>query len=215
MIPNKIALQNEFFRIFDSMNRIYKNGDEYMAINCARAISDYIKSGVVYDSSVIGIPSGTYHTSYYTYKGSATGTLQINEGNLKNLLYNTFLTYKNDYDIAMNVSHNIHVCCIQAYCDLSTSGFVFEGGTSIQPESGNGSGGFISFENVLYTKLIACYNTMRSMTSNGNVYHAQELSSAIDTYLKSGSISTSYTLTQWGTPFGSANGQGGWRNIGL
>lgn len=210
MVANQVVLQNEFFQVFDSMNKIYTNGDEYMAINCARVISDYIRSGSVQTVDV-GTPSGKYNSPSYIYNGKGDGKLSINESQLKNLLYNTFLTYKNDYDLAMNISHNIHLVCSHMQGTLSTIGSVISSGTIIDSEHGSGSGNFVGNESLLFTRLISCYNTMRHMYSNGDMYHAQELSIAIDNYLKSGTFSASYTLIQWGTPFGNARGVGAWK----
>ena len=200
MALNKIKLQNDLFNIFDAMNSIYKNGDEYMAIECSKVIYEYILSGNV---STIDVGTGTPSSSVYNGKGD--GTMNINSANLKNLLYNTFIAKYDINDLAKGIANNINVVCSESNIiqttTKGTSTFSYPPYSSA--DGGIGKGTFTSQSSIIQLRLQSCFATMNHINNNGNIYFAQELASAIDDYLKSGTINVTLQSPLTGTGNGT------------
>lgn len=55
---------------------------------------------------------------------------------------------------------------------------------------------------MIFTKLVACFNSMNKMIKNGNMHFAQEWAKAIDEYLKMGQISVTLQAPIVGTGTG-------------
>lgn len=183
---NKVKLQNDLFNVFDTMNSIYRNGDEYMATECSRVIHEYILGG---DVSTIDAGTGTPTSSVYSGKGD--GTMNINSANLKNLLYNTFIAQYDITALAKGIADDINSVCSESNIiqttTKGTSTFSYPPYSSV--DGGVGKGSFTSQKSIIQLKLQSCFATMNHMTKNGNMYLAQEIASAIDNYLKSGRVS--------------------------
>lgn len=185
MALNKIKLQNDLFNVFDTMGSVYKNGDEYMAIECSKVINEYILSGSV---STIDVGTGTPTSS--TYNGKGDGTMNINSAKLKNLLYNTFIAKYDINYLAKEIVNDINVVCSESNIvqtiTKGTSTFSYLPYSSV--DGGIGEGDFTSQISIIQLRLQSCFATMNHMNNNGDIYFAQELASAIDDYLKSGTI---------------------------
>ena len=69
--------------------------------------------------------------------------------------------------------------------------------------SGPAQGKFSGSKATIENKLKACFSAMDNMVSGGNEHYAQEMASAIDSYLKAGSISVNLKA-----PFVSGTGGG-------
>lgn len=186
MALNKIKLQNNLFNIFNTMNSIHKNGDEYMAIECSKVIHEYILSGNV---STIDVGAGTPTSSVYNGKGD--GMMNINSANLKNLLYNTFIAQYDITALAKGIADDINSVCSESNIiqttTKGTSTFSYPPYSSV--DGGVGKGSFTSQSSIIQLRLQSCFATMNHMTKNGNMYLAQEIASSIDNYLKSGRVS--------------------------
>lgn len=183
MALNKTKLQNDFYDIFDTMNHIYKNGEEYMATRCADVIDEYISNGLVST-----VDSGTGSVSG-TYVGNGTGTMKINASNLRNLLLNTILNTKNNDELAQKLASNIHIVCTSANTiSTTTKGTTTPPTGTTQPDAGVGRGSFTSTSSIISSKLRACFLTMDKLAKGGNMYFAQEWANAIDDYMKSGMV---------------------------
>ena len=181
-------LQNDFFNIFNAMDKIYKNGDFYMAEKCAKAIADYVYSGEVstIDSSTV-----------YTGKGS--GKMKINATLLKNAFVSTFSSKRSNRDFAIRIANDINtICTMTNTVETDSKGVIAPYGNFAE---GKGYGKFSPTSNNIAIKLQNCFNSMNSMKKNGNLYFAQEFAKVIDEYLKNGIISVTI-------PTLSASGEG-------
>lgn len=197
---NKIKLQNDLFTIFDTMNQIQKNGDEYMATECSRAISEFVSSGIVSTTDIgIGTPISS------VYNGNGSGTMSINSINLRNLLYNTYIAKYDMNTLAKSIADNISSVCSELSTVRTTttgiSTYSYEPYSS--PDGGSGVGSFSGQKAIIQLKLQTCFATMNHMNKNGNVYLAQEFASAVDTYLRSGSISVTLQAPLTGSGSGT------------
>lgn len=197
---NKVKLQNDLFNVFDTMNSIYRNGDEYMATECSRVIHEYILGGSV---STIDAGTGTPTSSVYSGKGD--GTMNINSVNLKNLLYNTFIAQYDMTALAKGIADDINSVCSESNIiqttTKGTSTFSYPPYSSV--DGGVGKGTFTSQSSIIQLRLQSCFATMNHMNNNGNIYFAQELASAIDDYLKSGTINVILQMPLTGTGNGT------------
>lgn len=183
MALNKTKLQNDFYDIFDTMNHIYKNGEEYMATRCADVIDEYISNGLAST-----VDSGTGSVSG-AYVGNGTGTMKINASNLRNLLLNTILNTKNNDELAQKLASNIHIVCTSANTiSTTTKGTTTPPTGTTQPDAGVGRGSFTSTSSIISSKLRTCFLTMDKLSKGGNMYFAQEWANAIDNYMKSGMV---------------------------
>ncbi len=180
---NVTKLKSDFYSIFDTMNSIYKNGEEYMATQCAKAIYDFIYSG-----NVTTVDAGTGSRGG-VYSGSGSGKMKINRSMLSSLLLNTFLSTNNNSDLAILISSNINtVCSMINTVETSTSGTSVLSPQSQYYDTGKGKGVFIGSQLIIQTKLQSCFDVMNNMYTNGNLYFANEWANALNNYMSSGAI---------------------------
>ena len=180
---SKINLQNDLYTAFDSMNSVYKNGEEYMATRCAEAIKNYLSEGVV------NTVDGGKGTIGGVYTGKGKGTIQIDSNTLKNLFLTTLLTAKNNDDIALMMSNNVNaVCSMPNTINTKSVGTTTLPPSPPQADGGIGKGTFSGASTSMFLKLKMCFLTMGGMTKGGNMYFAQEFADAIHTYITSGTV---------------------------
>jgi len=199
MMLNYITLQNELFMTFEAMNSVYNNGDEYMATRIANAITNYIYSGTITTVDT----AKTIDNDDYVGKG--VGKMMINEIYLRNGLLNVFVSKNNDFELARRIAYEIDtVCTVNNTCSIVTQGYTIQE-PSI-PYYGNGIGNFRSSNNIIFSRLKNCYDAMKHMSLNGNMYLAQEWALGVDEYLKFGTVSVDINLA---IPIsGTGNGSG-------
>lgn len=178
-----ITLQNKIYNIFNRMNKIYSNGNEYMATEIAQEITSYIAQGEV---NTVDVGTGSHGGAY---GGVGKGSMSINTSLLKNYLSSTFLSKSNNYELARRMAKDIDTVCSMGNTIItSTKGVSVISSSDTYSDSGVGKGSFSSSSNIIYMKLKNCFDYMNKMTKNGNLYFAQEFAQAIDEYLKSGTI---------------------------
>lgn len=178
------TLQASLNQAFNAMNDIKDDsGNKYMAEKVAKAISDFIKTGLV-----TSVDAGTASDGG-VYSGSGTGSMQINESNLKSKLQNTFeAKYEND-DLASHIASDINDVCTASNTSSTTTTGVSVLGPKTNPTSGQGKGTFSGSKDIISSKLKSCFSAMNNMTSGGNAYLATEWASAVNSYLTAGAIS--------------------------
>jgi hypothetical protein len=191
------TLETALKAIFAAMNTMSSGGDAYCAEQTALAITAFILTGQAATVDSGAAPAGTY-------AGSGIGTMTINSDNLKSALKSTFeAAYDND-GLAAHMADDIDNACKADKTVATTStGVVTTPAGVTTPFSGPGQGGFSGSKSTIETALQSCFSAMESMESGGNDYFAAALASAIDSYLKAGTISV--TLQ---TPFISGSGSG-------
>lgn len=184
MALNSKTLQMDFYNIFEAMNNIHSNGDEYLASNCAKAIATYVSNGTVITTDV-----GTGSVTGSTYTGVGQGTMTINSEMLKNLLLTTFKLKSVNPILAFNIAMNIDsVCKVPNIIKTDTVGSSVIPPSSPYVDKGKGLGNFTSVSTLISTRLTSCFSQMNNMKKNGNLYLSQEWANAIDTYFKSAVI---------------------------
>ena len=194
-----ITLQQEINNIFTSANSVYKNCDEYMATRCSQAIHDYVIKG-----QVATVDGGT-GSKGGVYVGVGVGTMNINTQLLANLFKTTFLSKSSNYELARRIADNIQtVFTLPNTISTNSSGMstLPPPSSVVYPDFCTGKGTFSGVNTVIFTKLIACFNSMNKMTKNGNMYFAQEWAKSIDEYLKMGQISVTLQAPIVGTGTG-------------
>lgn len=183
MALNSKILQTTFYTIFETLNGIYSNGDEYLALNVATAIGTYVSSGTVTTNDTgLGSIGGAY-------VGVGQGTMTINVAMLSGLLLTSFKLKSINPILASNIAMNI-----DSVCRLPNTVKTDSHGSSTIPSStpyadgGKGNGTFTSTPTLISSRLSACFSQMDSMYEGGNLYLSQEWATAIDTYFRSATI---------------------------
>ncbi|MBO4507097.1 MAG: hypothetical protein J5747_00495 [Spirochaetaceae bacterium] len=192
------TLKNLLKNTFLAMNNITDgSGDRYMADNVANNIKDYILTGKTSTTDTGVAPGGSY-------SGKGSGNMTIDVSSLADDLYSTFTAGYGNNDLASHIATDINKACVADNTVSETSkGKVTTPSGATSSFSGPAQGKFSGSKATIESKLKACFSSMDEMTSGGNEYFAQEMASAIDSYLKAGSISV--TLK---SPFLSGTGGG-------
>lgn len=192
------TLQADLQATFLAMNDITDgSGDRYMADNVAKNIKDYILTGKTSTTDAGAAPAGSY-------SGSGSGTMTIDDSSLADDLYSTFTAGYDNNGLASHMAADIDKACSANDTVSETSkGTVTTPSGASSIFSGPAQGKFSGSKATIESNLKACFSSMDEMTSGGNEYFAQEMASAIDSYLKAGNISV--TLK---SPFLSGTGGG-------
>jgi hypothetical protein len=170
----------------------------WMAEQIANAIKAYAGSGQASTTDGGAAPAGVY-------VGAGAGTMAINADDLKSKLKITFeAAYTND-DLAAHIATDIDDACkADDTITTASAGTVTTPAGAASPFSGPGKGRFTGTKATIETVLKACFSTMNSMSKGGDDYFAAQLATAVDTYLKAGTISVNLQA-----PFVSGTGSGG------
>lgn len=198
MAMNKATLQADLLRTFLAMNDILDGtGDRYMADNVAANIKAYILTGETSTTDAGAASAGSY-------SGKGMGKMTVDDSSLADDLYSAFTGgYDND-GIAAHMAADIDKACSADKTVSETStGTVTTPSGATSTFSGPAEGKFSGNKATIESALKVCFKSMNSMTSGGNEHFAQEMASAVDAYLKAGSISVSLK-----SPFLSGSGQG-------
>lgn len=192
------TLQSALQATFLAMNDITDgSGDRYMADNVAENIKTYILTGDTTTTDAGAAPAGTY-------AGSGKGKMTIDDSSLADDLYSTFTAGYDNNGLASHMAADIDKeCSANDTVSETSKGTVTTPSGATSSFAGPAQGKFSGNKATIESKLKACFSSMDEMTSGGNEYFAQEMASAIDSYLKAGSISV--TLK---SPFLSGTGGG-------
>ena len=191
------TLETALKTMFNAMNTISSGGNAYCAAQMASAIKAYILTGQVTTTDTGVAPAGAY-------AGAGVGIMTINSDSLKSALQSTFeAAYPND-DLSAHMATDIdNACKADNAISTTSTGTVTTPTGATSPFSGPGQGTFTGTKETLETMLKACFTAMNTMASGGNDYFAEQLATAVDTYLKTGSMRI--TLK---SPFASGSGMG-------
>lgn len=192
------TLQSALQATFLAMNDITDgSGDRYMADNVAANIKTYILTGDTTTTDAGAAPAGTY-------AGSGKGKMTIDDSSLADDLYSTFTAGYDNNGLASHMAADIDKACSASDTVSETSkGTVTTPSGATSLFAGPAQGKFSGSKATIESKLKACFSSMDGMTSGGNEYFAQEMASAVDSYLKAGSISVNLKA-----PFVSGTGGG-------
>lgn len=192
------TLQSALLATFLAMDDITDgSGDRYMADNVAANIKAYILTGETKTTDTGAAPAGSY-------AGSGEGKMTIDDSSLADDLYSTFTAGYDNNGLASHMAADIDKACSANDTVSETSkGTVTTSSGATSSFSGPAQGKFSGSKATIENKLKACFSAMDNMVSGGNEHYAQEMASAIDSYLKAGSISVNLKA-----PFVSGTGGG-------
>jgi hypothetical protein len=193
------TLQADLLTAFLAMNEIMDgSGDAYCAEKMAKAIKTYILTGKTQTTDSGAAPAGSY-------SGSGSGTMTINETDLKSDLQKTFEAAYDDDSLAEHMATDIdNACKADSTVTETSNGIVTTPSGATSGFSGPAIGKFSGDKSKIETALKSCFSIMKNMTSTGgNELYAAQLSIAVDAYLKAGKISV-----QLKPPFVSGSGNG-------
>jgi hypothetical protein len=191
------TLETALKAIFAAMNTMSSGGDDYCAEQTALAIKAFILTGQAATVDSGAAPAGAY-------VGSGAGTMAIDADALKSALKSTFdAAYDND-GLAARMADDIdNACKADNTVSTTSTGTVTTSSGATAPFSGPGHGKFSGSKSAIETALQSCFSAMNNMGSGGNDYFAAALASAIDSYLKAGTVSVALQA-----PFVSGSGSG-------
>jgi hypothetical protein len=163
----------------------------------ADAIKKYILAGQTSTTDSGAAPAGSY-------AGAGIGVMTIDNVQLKGDLLATFEANYGDGDLADHMATDIDNACKAENTVAETStGTVTTGSGATSNFSGPAIGKFSGAKTLISTPLKACFRAMTGMLEGGNQLYADQLSAAIDAYLKAGTITV-----QLKPPFASGSGTG-------
>jgi len=192
-----LTLQANLLKTYLAMNDIVEGGDEYQAKNVAKNIKDYILAG-----KTVTTDSGT--ASAGAYAGASEGTMTIDASQLEKDLLKTFNAKYGDDDLADHIATDIdNACKANDTVQATSKGIVTTPSGATSNFSGSAVGKFTGTKTLISTPLKTCFSSMTSMLTGGNELYAQVLATAIDAYMKAGTISV-----QLKSPFLSGSGSG-------
>jgi hypothetical protein len=191
------TLQADLLSIFLSMNDKKEGGDEYQAEKMSEAIKKFILAGQTSTSDSGVAPAGNY-------KGAGVGVMTIDDSQLKDDLLATFEAKYGDDDLADHMAADIDTACAaDDTVEETSTGTVTTGSGATSPFFGPAVGKFAGTKTLISLPLKACFKSMTGMMEGGNQYYAARLATAIDAYMKAGTISVELK-----PPFISGSGSG-------
>jgi hypothetical protein len=194
------TLQADFLAEFLAMNNMMTGGgDAYCAEKIAKAIKNYILTGITNTTDSGAAPAGPY-------AGAGVGTMTIADSALKSDLQSTFEAKYSDDDLAAHMATDIdNACKANNTVSETSTGQVTPPSSSPIPFSGPATGKFTGDKSKIENPLKACFSSMTGMMSGGgNELYAQQFAIAVDAYLKDGTISVQLKVP----PFVSGSGSG-------
>jgi hypothetical protein len=193
-------LETKLKAIYAAMDAITDGtGNDYQAREVAKALKEFILTGQTSTVDSGATPAGSY-------AGKGTGTMTIDADMLESALKTTFAKESDNPTLAANIATDIdNACKADNTVSETSSGIVTTGSGATSNFSGPAIGKFSGDKSKISVPLAACFETMNGMMQGGgNDYHAAQFTSALHTYLKSGTIS----VTLKAPPFASGSGSG-------
>jgi len=197
----KNILENTLKGIFAAMQDGSKP-DAWMADQIGAAIADYIGTGMVSTTDSGAAPAGSY-------TGAGIGTMAIDAGDLQSKLKTTFEAKHDNDALAANIAANIDAVCAADGTISAMSSGMAAAPTGPIAFSGTGEGAFSGAKSSMESALKSCFSRMDAMAqegdgTGGDNYLAAQLASAVDAYLKAGTVSVELK-----DPFTAGSGEGG------
>jgi len=178
------TLKDDLFSAFRSMS----NGDNKVySQKVSAAVKKYAESG-----SIATVDKGT--VSAGAYVGAGTGKITVDESICEKIVYAACTTMDgmksggNDY-LAERLTSGIHTMVSAGEVKTDVTGTVTSGGSS-SPLGGKATGKMTGVPAPMQTAFTTAFNSMDSMKSGGDEYKAQQVSIAIDAYLKAATANT-------------------------
>ncbi|MDR0473679.1 MAG: hypothetical protein LBH43_08445 [Treponema sp.] len=188
------TLNNDLLSAFQSMN----NGDNKVySVKVSEAIKKYAESGTITTTDKGGVPSGAF-------VGTGTGGITVDASICEKILYaacmvmNDMKAGGNDY-LANELANGIHTMVSAGEVKTDVTGTVTPPGISPVPLSGKAVGTMTGVPAPMRVSFTAAFNSMDGMKNGGDEYKAQQMSVAIDAYLKATVVNTNGTVALSGS----------------
>ena len=188
MSLNKDSLKNDLISLFNAMAEDKTGNDRKFAKDLSKAVADYAESGSIATTDLGTIPSGTF-------TGSGNGSISVDSSIAENIIYAACvamgsMSVGGDDYLALQIANGIQAMITAGEVTTTVTGTCTPPSGMPFPTGGQAKGIMTCVQAPLYASLKSAFISMQSMTSGGDKYMAEQISSAVDTYLKAGSITT-------------------------
>lgn len=194
MALNKEVLENDILSVFSSMT---DGDDSVFSDGVSAAFKSFVESGLpsTTDTGTVYVPAAS---SSGTFTGaSTTGSLSTSDSTCASIIYSAFSFMKanttggNEY-FAQKIADGLQALLDSTVVTTSVTGVAIP--TTLQPPSvpmsDSATGTLTCNTTSVKTGLISVFNSMNSMTENGDEYFASELASLVFACVKSGVVNT-------------------------
>jgi hypothetical protein len=180
-----LTLKDDLVSVFNSMN----GDDKVFSEKMSAAIKKYAESGSITTSDKGGVPAGAY-------VGAGTGKITVNDSICEKIIYAACIAMRgmsaggNAY-LAAQLATGVNSMVAAGQVKTNVTGVVTPPGSSPSPLTGTATGTMTGVPAAMQTAFISAFNSMDSMKEGNDDYMAQQVSAAIDAYLKACVINTS------------------------
>lgn len=189
MSLSKDSLKNDLISLFNAMAEDKTGNNKKCAKDLSKAVADYAESGSISTTDLGTIPSGTF-------SGSGNGSISVDSSIAENIIYaaciamGSMVAGSGDY-LALQIATGIQAMITAGEVTTTVTGTCTPPPPATPfPTGGTAKGTMACVQAPLYASLKTAFISMQSMTSGGNKYMAEQITNAVDTYLKAGSITT-------------------------
>lgn len=189
MSLNVGSLKSDLFNCFEAMNKDTSGDNRIFAQKLSKAVADYAESGDIKTVDAGTIPSGVF-------AGSGEGSISVQSIIAENIIYaacvamNSMSVGGDDY-LALQIATGIQAMMTAGVVDTDVKGTCTPPTPATPfPMAGKAKGVIVCVQAPLYASIKAAFLAMQNMKENGNLYMADKISSAVDTYLKAGVVTT-------------------------
>ena len=183
-MPLVIAtVKNDILKAFKTMT-----DDAVFADEVSSSIKKYVESG-----SITTIDVGTISAGAFT--GAGTGNVTCEAEICKESIEAACEAMKNMNEggneyLAEQFAKAIHAMISMGQVKTDISGMVIPPGSSQVPITGKGTGKMTGLFASMQSQFLATFRAMEGMTSGGDEYMAEQIATAVDSYLKAAVVNT-------------------------
>ena len=182
------TLKNDLISAFKSMN----NGDnKVFSEKVSAAVKKFAESGSVATTDAGGVPAGVY-------AGAGTGKITVEAAICEKIVYaaciamNSMKSGGNEY-LAAQLAAGIHAMILAGEVETDVKGTVTPPSSPPVTLNGSATGTMTGIPAPMQASFLSGFLTMNGMTGGGDEYMAQQVSTAVDAYLKAAVVNTQGT----------------------
>lgn len=174
-------LTDAFKDMTDGDNKVFSK-------EVSMAVKKYAESG-----DITTVDAGTISTGVYT--GAGTGGITVDETICEKIVYAACTAMDNMKEggnayLAEKMAGGIHAMLLAGEVKTDVKGTVTPPSSSPVTLDGNAAGTLTGVPAPMQASFFAAFNSMDGMKSGGDEYMAEQVYTAIDTYLKTAIVST-------------------------
>jgi hypothetical protein len=182
------AYRNDLISIFDFMYNTRDSDDKIFSEKFSAAAKEYAESGDITTADAGGVPSGAY-------VGTGTGKITVDDSICENIVYAACLAvYRMDEGgdeyLATQSAAGIDAMIAAGVVKTNVTGVVTPPNGYSYPLNGTATGNMVGVPAPMRAAFLAAFNVMYRMDEGGDEYLAQQMSAAVDAYLKAGVVTT-------------------------